>query len=88
MNGKTLPVLFAAYRDGDMVTAVTEEGLQYFAELYEDKEDDVRERFLGDNTKADEQYAAPDDPKDFHTMGKWLYKRGAFFCAEYGERAA
>ena len=61
------------------VTAVTEEGLQYFAELYEyDKEDDVRERFLGDNTEADEQHAAPDDPKDFHTMGKWLYKRGAF----------
>lgn len=61
------------------VTAVTEEGLQYFAELYEyDKEDDVRERFLGDNTETDEQYAVPDDPKDFRAMGKWLYKRGAF----------
>lgn len=97
-------VVFVEFKRDDIhfpssVTAITEEGLQYFAELYEyDKEDDVRERFLGDNTGADEQHAVPDDPKDFRAMGKWLYKRGAFsqifvrkdffdrFISEYEER--
>lgn len=57
------------------VIAVTEEGLEYFAESEDYKEDDIRELFLGENTELDDRYAVPEDTKDFRAMGKWLYKR-------------
>lgn len=58
------------------VKAITEEGREYFVEPFDcDKEDDMRELFLGGNTELDVRYAVTEDTKNFRAMEKWLYKR-------------
>lgn len=58
------------------VNAITEEGREYVAQAFDcDKEDDLRELFLGGNIELDVRYAVTEDTKNFRAMGKWLYKR-------------
>lgn len=74
-------VVYVEFKRGDtllpcFVTAITEDGREYFAESNElDKEDDIRELFLGDNLSLDDRFAIPENRKNFRAMGKWIYKR-------------
>lgn len=66
---------FVAYREGDMVTAITEDGQEYLFEFSgfapQKTEQAVLERFLGERAEIDGQNA---DSKEFSENGKWLYK--------------
>ena len=72
-------LIFIEYKRGDLhstccIHCVTKEGREYLAEFDdEDKGDDIRELFLGENAELDDRYA--EDTRDFRAMGKWLYKR-------------
>lgn len=74
-------VVFVRFKRTDIllpgyVTAITEDGREYFAEAGDcDKEDNMRELFLGGNTELADLDAITKDTRDFRAMGKWLYKR-------------
>ena len=68
-------VAFAAYREDDMVTAITEDGQEYLFEFAGiapwEVEMAVLERFLGERAELGVQNA---DLKEFRETEKWLYK--------------
>ena len=67
-------VAFTAYREDDMVTAITEDGQEYLFEFAGiapwEVERAVLERFLGERAELD----VDADSKVFLGNGKWLYK--------------
>lgn len=68
-------VLFAAYREGDMITALTNDGREYLVELNEhdglEKEREILERFLGERMNFNE---CDDGSEKFRETERWLYK--------------
>ncbi|MBD5129528.1 MAG: hypothetical protein HDT43_06345 [Ruminococcaceae bacterium] len=65
-------VLFVAYRDGDMITVLTEDGREYLLTFDEfdglEKEREILERFLGEQVDID------GDSEAFRESEKWFYK--------------
>lgn len=65
-------VLFVAYREGDMITALTEDGREYLLTFDEfdglEKEREILERFLGERVDID------GDSEAFRESEKWFYK--------------
>lgn len=72
------------------ITAVTEEGQEYYFGLHEcessEKELEILKRFLGENANDKERYADPENHKGFKDLGSWLCKGQVLVRKDFFDR--